>query len=69
MSGGDKRYLGHREVVVVDTYDTFRLVRVHYAGETAEFSVDACALTDAPDYTSSISLGLLARHCKEAKGE
>lgn len=55
---GDKRFLMHREVIVTKVYSLFRLIKVRYTGETMEFCVDACALTNEPDYTNSISLGL-----------
>jgi len=51
----------HREIVVTKVYALFRLIKVRYAEETSEFYVDACALTTEPNYTDSISLGLLRR--------
>ena len=56
---GDKPFLMHREVIVTKVYTLFRLIKVCYTGETTEFCVDACALTNEPDYTNSISLRLL----------
>jgi len=55
----DRSFLMHRKVVVTNAYELFRLIKVHYAEETTEFYVDACALTAEPDYTDSISLGML----------
>lgn len=55
---GDKLFLMHKEVVVIKAYSLFRLIKVRYTGETKEFCVDGCALTDEPDYTNTISLRL-----------
>ena len=62
---GDKPFLMHREVIVVEVYSLFRLIKVHYVGETNEFCVDACSLTDEPHYTNSISLNVFRRNCSE----
>lgn len=56
---GDKLFLMHREVVVIKVYSLFGLVKVRYTEEIEGFYVDICALTNKPDYTNSISLGLL----------
>jgi hypothetical protein len=61
----DKLFLMHREVVVTKVYELFRLIKVRYSEETTEFYVDACSLTDEPDYTNSISLGMLRRNSSE----
>ena len=58
---GDKPFLMHREVIVTKVYALFRLVKIRYVEETAEFYVDACSLNAVPDYTNSISLALLRR--------
>lgn len=56
---GVKAFLMHREVIIINVYSLFRLIKIRYAGEDFEFCVDACALTNEPDYTNSISLRLL----------
>lgn len=56
---GDTLFLMHREVVVIRVYALFRLVIVRYLDEMKEFCVDACALSQEPDYTNSVSLKLL----------
>lgn len=56
---GDRSFLMHREVIVTKVYSLFRLIIVRYSDETKEFSVDICALSNEPDCTNSISLGLL----------
>lgn len=56
---GDKLYLQHREVIVLKVYEIFQLIKIHYTEESLEFFVDICALTEQPDTTNSISLGLL----------
>jgi hypothetical protein len=61
----DKSFLMHREVIVTKEYEPFKLIKVHYTGETAEFFVDAYALTAEPNYTNSISLKILRRNCDE----
>ena len=61
----DKLFLMHREVVVTNVYALFRLIKVLYVGETTEFYVDVCALATEPDYTNTISLGMLRRNCGE----
>ena len=58
----DKRFLMHREVIVTNVYALFRLIKVHYLEENTEFYVDACALTAEPNYTDSISFGMLRRN-------
>lgn len=55
---GDRLYLMNREVVVIKVYSLFGLVSVRYLEDTKEFCVDACALSNEPDYTNSISLRL-----------
>jgi hypothetical protein len=50
----DKLFLMHRAVVMTKTYMFFRFIKVRYSEENTEFYVDACSLTDEPDYTSSI---------------
>ena len=62
---GDKPFIMHKKVVVIEVYPLFKLIKVRYEGETKEFCVDACALTDESDYTNSISLRLLRRNCVE----
>lgn len=62
---GDSLFLMHRKVVVIKVYSLFRFIKVHYTEETKEFCVDACALTDEPDYINSISLRLLWGNCDE----
>lgn len=62
---GDKPFLMHREVVVIEVYSLFRLIKVRYTEETKEFCIDICALTNEPDYTSSISLRFFRRNCSE----
>jgi hypothetical protein len=59
---GDKLFLMHREVIVTKVYALFQLVKLRYTEEVHEFYVDACALTSEPDYTNSISLGMLRRN-------
>lgn len=56
---GDKLYLHHREVIVLKVYEIFQLIKIHYPEELVEFFVDICALTEQPDTTNSISLGLI----------
>lgn len=55
---GDKLYLMNREVVVTQVYPLFGLATVRYLEDTKEFCVDACALSNEPDYTNSIPLRL-----------
>jgi len=61
-------FLMHREVVVTKVYALFRLIKVHYAGETTGFYVDACALTAEPNYKDAISIGMLNKGCNEIIG-
>lgn len=56
---GDKLYLHHREVIVLKVYEIFQLIKIHYLEESVGFFVDICALTEQPDTTNSISLGLI----------
>lgn len=56
---GDKLFLMQREVVVTKVYADFRLIKIRYTEESLEFFVDTCAVTTAPDYTSSISIRML----------
>lgn len=62
---GDRPFLMHREVIVINVYSLFRIIKIRYTEGTKEFCVDACALTDEPDYTNSISLRLLKGICGE----
>ena len=59
---GDKLFLMHREVVVIEVYDIFRLIKLRYTEENTEFIVDVCAVTEIPDNTNSISIALLRRN-------
>jgi len=56
---GDKLFLMHREVVVTKVYAIFRLIKIHYTKENAEFFVDVCAVTEFPDNTNSVSIEFL----------
>ena len=58
-NAGDKLFLLRREVIVTKVYDTFRLIKIRYTNEDAEFIVDACAVTKVPDDTNSIYIGIL----------
>ena len=62
---GDKLFLMQREVVVTKVYADFRLIKIRYTEESFEFFVDACAVTAKPEYTNSISIGILRRNCGE----
>ena len=62
---GDRLFLMHKKVVVAKVYSLFSIIKVHYTEETKEFCVDACALTNEPVYTNSISLKLLRGNCGE----
>ena len=55
----------HREVVVIKAYTIFGLIKIRYRKESFEFFVDASALTTAPDFTNSISIGMLMEDCGE----
>lgn len=58
-NAGDKLFLMRREIIVIKVYDTFRLIKIRYTDEDAEFIVDVCAVTKTPDDTNSISIGIL----------
>ncbi len=58
-NAGDKLFLMRREVIVTKVYDIFRLIKIRYTDEDAEFIVDVCAVTKIPDDTNSISIGIL----------
>lgn len=62
---GETLFLMHRKVVVLEVYSVFRLVAVRYLEEIKEFCIDACALSNEPDYTNSISLRLIRGICSE----
>ena len=62
---GDKLFLMHREVTVTKIYSSFSLAFVRYLGEKKDFIVDICSLSDSPNYTSSVSLGILRRNKSE----
>lgn len=55
---GDKLFLLHREIIVLNVYALFSLVTVRYLNEIKEFSVDICALSPIPNYTNFISLNI-----------
>lgn len=56
---GDKLFLIHKEVTITGVYSVFQLVKLRYTEEIHEFYVDVCALTRKPDYTNSISVGII----------
>jgi len=58
-SKGDKLFLMNREVIVTNVHAIFRLVKIRYIEESYEFFVDASAVATEPDYTNSISIGIL----------
>ena len=58
-STGDRLFLMHKEVIVTNVYTIFRLVKIRYTRESSEFMVDASAITSVPDYTNSISIGIM----------
>ena len=62
---GDKLFIMHSEVIVIEVYPLFKLIKVRYTEETKEFYADICALTNEPDYANSISLRLLRGNCGE----
>jgi len=65
-SKGDKLFLMNREVVVLNAYAIFGFIKIRYAEETFEFIVDVCAITNDPDYTSSLSIRLFGKgDCSE----
>jgi len=62
---GDMLFLMHREVIVTKVYTIFQLIKIRYMEESSEFFVDACMLTNAPNYANSISIGILRGDCGE----
>lgn len=58
-SKGDRLFLMHKEVIVTNVYTILRLIKIRYTTESFEFFVDASAVTTEPDYTNSISIGIV----------
>lgn len=56
---GDTLFLMHRKVIVTKVYLLFQFITVRYLDDINEFCVDVFALSDSPDFTNSISLGLI----------
>lgn len=67
ITTGNIFYLGNEKVVVSFVYSMFNLVRVHYVDNNQEFVVDAAALSENPDETSTINLALFTK--KEPSNE
>lgn len=55
---GEKCYYVNREVIVLGIFDCFHLVKIKDLVGEYSLCVDKCALTQEPDLTNSISLGL-----------
>lgn len=55
---GEKCYLRYREVIVIDIWEFFHLVKVKDLINKHLVTVDKCTLTSSPDFTNSISLEL-----------
>lgn len=55
---GEMLFLANKEVLVINVYALFQLIKIRYINEPNEFYVDACALTLVPNFTKSLSLGL-----------
>ena len=62
---GEKLFLMHKEVIVIKVYSIFNLIKLRYKGDIFEFFVDACALTNMPDFSKSISIGKFKREYNE----
>jgi hypothetical protein len=62
---GDKMFLIHKEVVVINAYPIFSLIKIRYKEETFEFFVDANSLSTIPDFTNSISIRNFRGVCHE----
>lgn len=61
---GEKYYFGHREVIVIDVWESFHLVKIKDLISEYLFNVDRCTLTSSPDFTNSISLKLFRGEVK-----
>lgn len=55
---GEKYYYVNREVIVINIFECFHLVRIKDLVGEHSLCVDKCALTRKPDLTNSISLEL-----------
>ena len=66
ITTGNIFYLGNEKVVVSFVYSMFNLVRVHYVDNNQEFVVDAAALSETPDETSTINLALFTERGRES---
>ena len=58
---GDKLYYMQNEVTIIDVYQDFHLAKIVDHKNALEMFVDFCTLSPQPDYSYSISLGLLRR--------
>lgn len=56
---GEKYYFMHKEVIVLEAWDCFHLVKIKESTSDMAFYVDICTITCMPDITNSISLQLL----------
>lgn len=55
---GENYYFRNREVIVLDVWESFHLVKIKDLIGEYLLNVDKCTLTLNPDCTNSISLGL-----------
>lgn len=56
---GEQRFYMNREVEILVVFSTFHLARIKFTDDKTETCVDFCTLVKEPDFSNTISLGLL----------